>query len=164
MVKRFGSLTWRLFGHPVPDSTAHFTVTAVTFSSPLIWLLLNAALHLHVIGTGTKQMQRVENLYREDGPPFAPTTTDRKSNKYTTVSVSLVLPTGAGHVTRSTPLFTTFTLSMWLVPVFACVFTCDPTLTVTVVDMIRLHLRAKILFCTQSCPILKNTLQVTFSK
>lgn len=47
-------------------------------------------------------------------------------------------------------------------PVFACVFKCDPTFTVIVVDMIRLHLRAKIEFCTQSCPILKNTLSYIF--
>lgn len=45
---------------------------------------------------------------------------------------------------------------------FACVFKCDPTFTVIVADMIWLHLRAKFEFCTQSCPILKNTLTYIF--
>lgn len=42
------------------------------------------------------------------------------------------------------------------------VFKCDPTFTVIVVDIIRLHLRAKTGFCTQCCPILKNTLSYIF--
>lgn len=38
---------------------------------------------------------------------------------------------------------------------------CDPTFTVIIVDMSRLHFRAETEFCTQS-PILKNTLSYIF--
>lgn len=93
-------------------------------------------------------MQRVENLYR-------------KSNKYTTVS--LVLPTEqqGTRYSQQPPGLQNSHLSCDRC-MYLHVFKCDPTFTVIVVDIIRLHLRAKTGFCTQCCPILKNTLSYIF--
>lgn len=103
-------------------------------------------------------------MYEGDRPPSpAPVATNRKSNKYTTVSLSLVAPRRAAeHVVHiAVPHLQHSQLICARCLFLLCVFKCDPTFVI-VEDMIRLHFRAKIEFCTQSCPILKNTLSYIF--
>lgn len=111
-VKHFGSLTWRLFGHPVPHSTAHFVhrrccrvlqlsdLTATVRCSPSTCDRFRYE-EENLAGAHTEYPEKLKEADAEGGElvqgrqtsSLAPTATNRKSNKYTTVSLSLVLPT-----------------------------------------------------------------------
>lgn len=136
MVKHFGSLTWRLFGHPAPDSisTLGSFMTGVVFSSPLIWLLLVRCSSLTCDGCEDgqtwlvhkpntqkryrKEMQRVENLHRESRSPLL-AAANRKSNKY---------KVGCSAQSSRANVLYSYGAHDWLVPVFVCVFQWDLSL------------------------------------
>lgn len=145
-----------------------FTVIALVFSSPLIGRPLYATLHPAAKGTDTKRktwlvlkLNTLKKLKRHrcrgrrtctEGDGLAPAATNGKSNKYTTTA-------GCMFNVAAPRLQHSHLACDW----YLCLheLKCDPTFTVIVVDMSRLHFRAETGFCTQS-PILKNTLSYIF--
>lgn len=86
-------------------------------------------------------MQRVENSFM-GGRPFSLPLRQRGSQINTSLTFFSAPHGAAGHTLHVQ--FSCLQLShLWLVPVFSCVFKCDPTYSVPVVGVIRLHSWAK---------------------
>lgn len=140
MVKRFGYLTCRLFGHPEPDSTAHFVhpywgrVLQHLWSDCCYTCRRHRSAGLNVLKSGRTSMQRVENSFRADRS-FSVRQTGSRIN--TQVSLSLAFPP---------PPRTRYTYDSHAYNFHTCdrclyfhVFKCEPTYSVIVVEVIRLH-------------------------